>query len=103
MNSNSARLFAASAASALTLTALALGPRGRGRSTAVRTRYLRSGIRLARSQAHRSCRVTLGVRDRTRQENGVAEGLRDPNGAYGSNSCKLDYAWRNAVNGDRCA
>jgi hypothetical protein len=26
--------------------------------------------------------------------------LRDPNGAYGSNSCKQGYVWRNAFNGD---
>lgn len=100
MNSNSARLFAAGAASALTLTTLALGPQAAadplpyGPDTCAQGYVWREAI-----PSDHVC-VTPGVRDRTRQENGAAEGLRDPNGAYGSNSCKQGYVWRNAFNGD---
>ena len=44
--------------------------------------------------------MTPDVRGRTQQENANAPSLRDPTGAYGSNTCKQGYVWREAFNGD---
>jgi hypothetical protein len=44
--------------------------------------------------------VTKQVAAEIAQENANAANLRDPNGAYGPNTCKSGYVWREAFEGD---
>ncbi len=44
--------------------------------------------------------VTKQVAAEIAQENANAANLRDPNGAYGANSCKPGYVWCEAFDGD---
>jgi hypothetical protein len=40
------------------------------------------------------------MRDTAAQDNGLASQRVDPNGAYGPNSCKQGFVWREAFDGD---
>lgn len=44
--------------------------------------------------------VTPEARTRTAEENKRAASRRDPNGAYGPQSCVIGYVWRESFEGD---